>query len=289
VGLVGESGCGKSMTARSVVGMLPDVAEVVGGAIRFKGVDLLRRREEELTDLRGREVGMVFQDPMTFLNPVMKVGLQVAEALLIQGELSVPEADERALEILRTVGLGDVRRLAESYPHQLSGGMRQRVLLGIALAQEPALLIADEPFTALDVSIQDQLIQLLKRMQAALGFSCLLITHDLAVSAELCDRMYVMYAGEIVETADVASAYEDPRHPYTRSLLDCARLDASMEGDIPYIPGSVPSLTAPPGGCRFHPRCRHAFEPCSARRPVRSEVGEARWVRCWLEEQGTER
>ena len=283
VGLVGESGCGKSTTAFSIVRLLPDEAEA-GGKVLFKGTDLLKEPEEYLNKLRGKEVSMVFQDPITFLNPVMKIKQQVAEPLILHRGLKKREAEQKSIDILRAMGLGDAPGLAESYPHQLSGGMRQRVLLAIALACGPSLLIADEPFTALDVSIQDQLIQLLKQKQAELKFSCLLITHDLGVTAEMCDTIYVMYAGEVVEAADLSSIYNNPKHPYTKALIDSAKLGSSESDELPHIPGDVPSMLDPPAGCRFHPRCPYAFEPCYTKQPIRTQVNNTHWVRCWLNE-----
>lgn len=283
VGLIGESGCGKSMTARAIMQLLPSSAEACNGSVQLLGEEVLGIGEKEFTKRRGSDVAMVFQDPMSYLNPVMKIKNQISEAARLFDKVGRDEADLRALEILEDIGLGDSRRLAESYPHELSGGMRQRVLLGIALARRPALLIADEPFTAVDVSVQDGLIQLLKREQRNLGFSCLMITHDLTVSAELCDRIYVMYAGEVVESGDVWHTSSDPQHPYTEALLAAATLDEQADGTIPFIAGDVPSLMNPPSGCRFHPRCHHEFDPCSRESPPKvpsRHPGE--WSRCWL-------
>ena len=283
VGLVGESGCGKSMTARSILRLLPEEADVVGGTVMYNGTDLLQASEKQLNRIRGKEISAVFQDPLTFLNPVMKIKSQIAEPLRLHEGLSKSDAGERAVDILKSMGMGDALGVAESFPHQLSGGMRQRVLLGIALSCRPSFLIADEPFTAVDVSIQDQLMMLLQQMQRELGFACLLITHDLSVAAEICDRIYVMYAGEIIESGDTFTMFGDPKHPYTQGLIGSAGLAHSETDELPYIPGSVPSMLDPPAGCRFHPRCPFAFEPCDKESPVRTEIQEeSHWVRCWL-------
>lgn len=284
VGLVGESGCGKSMTAFSIVRLLPREAEIEGGKVVFKGADLLRVPEGYLDGIRGKEISMVFQDPMTFLNPVMRIKKQIAEPLMLHEGLTKAEAETESVNILKSMGLGDADKVGESYPHELSGGMKQRALMGIALSCRPSLLIADEPFTAVDVSIQNQLIELLKGMQRELHFSCLLITHDLGVTAEICDRVYVMYAGEIVETADIFTMYKNPKHPYTMGLIDSAKVADSINGELPYIPGSVPSMLDVPTGCRFHPRCSRALATCRKKHPVGTNIQNDHWVRCWLYE-----
>ena len=282
VGLVGESGSGKTMTALSVLRLLPPGARTVAGEVLFDGRDLIQVDEKEMDRTRGSQVSVVFQDPMTFLNPTMRIGTQIAESLMLHRGFDKKDALQEAAELLTSVGIGDAEPITRGYPHQLSGGMRQRVLIAIALACHPKMLIADEPFTAVDVSVQDQLIRLLKRKQEELNFSVLLITHDLSVTAELCDRMYVMYAGRIVETGSVYEIYDDPKHPYTQALIKAARI--SEDREIPFIPGAVPSLLNPPTGCRFHPRCPHAFEPCDKHDPTAIAVGDDRWVRCLLYE-----
>lgn len=282
VGLVGESSSGKTMTALSILRLLPPGAEIVGGDVLLDGQELTSASEKEMDRVRGGQVSMVFQDPMSFLNPTMKVGSQISESLVLHRGLGGKASWEEAIELLGSVGIGDAARVARGYPHQLSGGMRQRVLMAIALAGRPKLLIADEPFTAVDVSVQDQLMRLLQQKQEEFGFSVLLITHDLAVTAELCDRIYVMYAGRIVETGSVYEIYDDPKHPYTEALIEAARI--SEDRDIPFIPGAVPSLLDPPVGCRFHPRCPQVFEPCDKRNPPAIAVGDDRWARCLLYE-----
>ena len=284
VGLVGESGCGKSMTALSIVRLPPGEADTIGGRILFEGQDLLTLNDEELDQIRGRKISMVFQDPLTYLNPVMKIKSQVAEPLVLHKGLSKAEAEAQAVDILHSMGLGDAANVADSYPHELSGGMKQRVLMGMALGCGPSLLIADEPFTAVDVSIQDQLIELLKSLQRERRFSCLLITHDLGVAAEICDRIYVMYAGEIVETGDIYTIFDDPKHPYTQGLIHSAKVARSSSDALPFIPGEVPSMLDPPSGCRFHPRCERAMDRCHTQAPVRTDLPHREWVKCWLYE-----
>lgn len=283
VALVGESGSGKSLTARSILGLLPREARVVGGRVLFDGIDLLTAPDAVMDQIRGGDLSTVFQDPLTFLNPVMRVGDQVAESLLVHGKhKSKRAARASAVDLLDEVGIGDSAHVARGYPHQLSGGMRQRVLLAIALASRPRLLIADEPFTALDLSTQEQLIELIRARQRELGFSVMLITHDWSVTARLCDRLYVMYAGRIIETGRMTDVASDPKHPYTRGLIQAVRLVDSSKSDFSYIPGSVPSLLDPPSGCRFHPRCPMKFEPCAELEPDELIIGEQARVRCWL-------
>ncbi len=284
VGLVGESGCGKSMTALSIVRLPPREAETIAGKVLFEGEDLLALDEEELDGIRGRKISMVFQDPLTYLNPVMKIKTQVAEPLVLHKGLSKAEAEAQSVDILQAMGLGDAANVGESYPHELSGGMKQRVLMGMALGCDPSVLIADEPFTAVDVSIQDQLIELLQRLQRERQFSCLLITHDLGVAAEICDRVYVMYAGEIVETGDIYTIFDDPKHPYTQGLINSAKVARSDSEALPFIPGEVPSMIEPPRGCRFHPRCERAMDKCREHVPIRTDLGENHSVKCWLYE-----
>ncbi|MFH1679147.1 MAG: ABC transporter ATP-binding protein [Candidatus Eisenbacteria bacterium] len=280
VGLVGESGCGKSVTALSVLRLLPEPpGRIVGGAIRFRGRDLLRLGREEMRRIRGNAVSMVFQEPMTSLNPVLTCGSQIEEVFRYHRRMRRAAAREAAIEMLRLVGIPDPEARAADHPHRLSGGMRQRVLLAIALACRPALLIADEPTTALDVTIQAQILRLLLDLKERLQMAVLFITHDLGVVAEAADRVAVMYAGEIVEEGDVVSVLRDPRHPYTRALLRSApRADGGMEPLRP-IEGSVPDANAYPAGCRFHPRCPIAEERCREGHPPFEDS-----VRCFLAE-----
>ena len=286
VGLVGESGCGKTVTALSVMRLVASPpGRIVAGEVRFEGRDLLGLTEAEMRRVRGARIAMVFQDPMTYLNPVMRVGEQVAEAIrLHQGEAGVRA---RVQEILELVGLPRSARVDERYAHELSGGIRQRALLAIALACRPALLIADEPTTALDVSIQAQILQLLRDLRARLGMSLLLITHDLGVVAELCDRVYVMYAGRMAEEGDAFPLFDAPRHPYTRGLLDAVLSIDEFKETLSTIEGVVPDLLSPPPGCRFHPRCPRVMDRCRAEEPppFPGPGGGAAW--CWLHAEET--
>ncbi|MQA82119.1 MAG: ATP-binding cassette domain-containing protein [Streptosporangiales bacterium] len=258
VGVVGESGSGKSVTAMSVLGLVPQPpARIVGGEILLDGVDLLRMPRRDLRRLRGRDVAMVFQDPMTALNPVLTVGRQLTEAILIHHRgLSRETARKRAAELLDSVGVPDARARLGQFPHQFSGGMRQRVVIAMALANRPRLLIADEPTTALDVTVQAQVLELLRRAREEFQAATVLITHNLGVVAELADRVVVMYGGRAVEIADVRSAFHEPRHPYTAQLLESLPRLSDDVLELRPIAGNPPNLAAPPSGCRFHPRCR---------------------------------
>jgi oligopeptide/dipeptide ABC transporter ATP-binding protein len=268
VGLVGESGSGKSVTARSIMRLVPTPpGRYAGGSIFFHGRNLLTVDESEMRELRGGRIGMIFQDPMTFLNPVYTAGEQVAEAIRLHQRVSRSEAKARTIELFRTVGIPSPDERFGAYPHQLSGGMRQRVMIAIALSSQPELLIADEPTTALDVTIQAQILDLLMTLQEQFGMSMLLITHDLGVVAETCDRVAVMYAGEIVEEGPVETIFEQPEHPYTIGLINAIpRADLGVGSPAP-IPGSPPDLVSPPPACRFHPRCPYAEAVCREQAP----------------------
>ncbi len=269
LGVVGESGCGKSVTALSVMRLVPDPpGKVVGGEIRFKGRELLALPEEEMRRIRGNQISMIFQEPMTSLNPVYTVGEQIGETVRLHQKLDRKRAKERAVEMLRQVGIPAPEQRVEAYPHQLSGGMRQRVMIAMALACNPELLIADEPTTALDVTIQAQILELLKRLQAERGMAVMLITHDLGVVAESCDAVVVMYAGRVVEQAPVRALFRRPAHPYTAGLLrSIPSLQEVQSGAgrprLKTIPGMVPSLRNLPVGCRFRDRCERALEVCA--------------------------
>jgi oligopeptide/dipeptide ABC transporter ATP-binding protein len=279
VAVVGESGCGKSMTARSILRLLPQPpARIVEGRILCQGRDLVRLPESELERIRGAEISMVFQDPLSYLNPRMRIGDQIGEAIwLHQGRQQLVP---RVREALERVGLPADDAFRRRYPHELSGGMRQRVLIAIALACRPKLLIADEPTTALDVTLQAQIMDLLRRLCSELDLALLLITHDMGVVAELCDRVYVMYAGQVVEHADCVALFESPRHPYTQALLD-STLSIDEQRPLRTIAGTVPDLVDPGPGCRFRARCPRAFAACEADPPtVRFDGGER--VACWL-------
>ena len=286
LGLVGESGCGKSVTAMSILGLVAPPGRIEQGKILLsidgKPLDLVGLRDSRLRQVRGGRVGMIFQEPMTSLNPVFTVGSQITEAVLLHRKASRKEARARALELLNLVRIADPERRLEEYPHQLSGGMRQRAMIAMALACEPDLLIADEPTTALDVTIQAQILELLADLRRRLGMAILLITHDLGVVAETCDQVAVMYAGKIVEEAAAAELFSNPLHPYTIGLL-AARPEHSSGSGAPLaaIPGMVPSPQNFPSGCRFHPRCAFAREPrCAGELPLLRELSPGHWVRC---------
>jgi oligopeptide/dipeptide ABC transporter ATP-binding protein len=280
--LVGESGCGKSLTSLSLLRLVPTPGRIEAESrIRLGDSDVLALEGEALREIRGRRIGMIFQDPMTSLDPVFRVGDQIAEGILAHFHVSRREAGERAVALLRDVGIPDPAARAKAFPHQLSGGMRQRVMIAIALAAEPEILVADEPTTALDVTVQAQILEVLDRLRAERGMAVLLITHDLGIVAGRADRVAVMYAGQIVEEATTAALFAKPMHPYTQGLFgSIPRLAGPVERLRP-IPGTVPSPTAWPAGCRFRPRCPHAFEPCG-REPELREVGPGQRMRCWL-------
>jgi peptide/nickel transport system ATP-binding protein len=283
LGIVGESGSGKSMTAMSIMRMLPGAASVRHGSVRYAGRDLLAMSESEMTALRGEEIGMIFQDPLAFLNPLMTVGQQIAEVLVLHGT-DRRRARARALELLRLVGVRDPESRIDDYPHQFSGGMRQRVIIAIAVANNPALLIADEPPTALDVTVQAEILQLLTRLRDDLGAGLVLITHDIGIVEEVCDSVAVMYAGRIVEHGRTADVLRQPRHPYTRALMrSTPRLGLADRRRLPAIPGQPPDLARRPAGCAFHPRCPLASEQCTAEEPplIRLHDAEAHRVACW--------
>ncbi|HZH14780.1 MAG TPA: ABC transporter ATP-binding protein [Archangium sp.] len=286
LGVVGESGCGKSLTALSVMGLVPEPpGRVVGGQIRFQGEDLLSLPEGKLRRMRGRHLSMVFQEPMTSLNPVYTVGEQIAEGVRLHQGLSKAAAREHSVEMLRRVGIPAPEQRVDGYPHQLSGGMRQRVMIAMALACGPELLIADEPTTALDVTIQAQILELLKRLQAERHMAVMLITHDLGVVAESCDAVVVMYAGRVVERAPVKALFRQPAHPYTAGLLRSipALQETGGAGERPRlktIPGMVPSLRRLPGGCRFRDRCERAQEICARVEPTLETKREGQEAAC---------
>jgi oligopeptide/dipeptide ABC transporter ATP-binding protein len=263
LGLVGESGSGKTMALRAIVGLLPRAARIGGGTVEIDGVDVTHGGKSTLRELRGRTVSMVFQEPMTALNPVMRVGDQIAEAPLVRLGAGRRQARARALELMRLVGIGDPSRRYDAYPHELSGGMRQRVVIAIALSANPKLILCDEPTTALDVTIQDQILKLLASLQADLGVSIVFVSHDLAVIAQTCQRIAVMYAGQVVETGTVAEVFREPRHPYTLGLLRAVPDFDVVRTHLSSIPGSPPDLASPQQGCRFHPRCAFARDDCT--------------------------
>jgi peptide/nickel transport system ATP-binding protein len=281
LGVVGESGCGKSVTAMSLLQLIPmPPGELVGGRAEFEGVDLLRLNSHRIRQVRGNRISMIFQEPMTSLNPVFSIGNQIKESIQLHQRLNAHQAEEKAVEMLDLVGIPDPRRRVGEYPHQLSGGMRQRVMIAIALSCNPALLIADEPTTALDVTVQAQILELMLDLQARINMSIMMITHNLGVIAEVAGRVIVMYCGKIVESADVHSIFHKPLHPYTRQLLASVPHLGAEQSRLQEIPGMVPSLYALPPGCDFHPRCAEAAEGCKLRFPELTEMEPAHWVAC---------
>ncbi len=284
VGLVGESGCGKSVTALAILRLVPEPGRIEAGSIRLEGQDLLGLPAEAMRRVRGARIGIVFQEPMTSLNPVFTIGFQIGESLRVHRNLSRRAAREAAIGLLDRVAIPSARQRVDDYPHQLSGGQRQRAMIAMALACDPELLIADEPTTALDVTVQAQILELLDRLRGELGLTVLLITHDLAVVAETCERAVVMYAGEVVEESSVERLFEAPSHPYTRGLLGAVpRLgQPAPRGQLPTIPGRVPDAGSRPGGCAFHPRCSEVMEICSRRGPEIFQVGARHTARCFL-------
>jgi len=284
--IVGESGCGKSVTALSIMRLVPDPpGRIVGGSVALEGTDVLGLDEAEMRAIRGNRISMIFQEPMTSLNPVMRIGDQITEAVRLHREISAREAWKKAVEMLRLVRIPEPERRVHEYPHQLSGGMRQRAMIAMALACRPALLIADEPTTALDVTIQAQILALIVELQKELGTGLILITHDLGVVAQTAQRVIVMYAGKKVEEAGVEALFENPRHPYTRGLMASmpavASFGSKTDARLNEIPGMVPSLTNLPPGCAFAPRCTLAIDKCRAEYPPLEDWGDNHFAACW--------
>ena len=280
LGLVGESGCGKSMTLRAILGLLPRGGRVTRGRILFRGTDLLALGKDQLRDIRGRSISIIFQEPMTALNPVMPVGDQIAEGPIAHLGYTKKAARDRALELMRRVGIPDPARRLGSYPHELSGGLRQRVMIAIALACEPQLILCDEPTTALDVTIQDQILKLLLELQDSSHIGLIFVTHDLAVISQVCRRVAVMYAAQIVETGSVESVFAEPRHPYTLGLLRAVPDFDKVKDMLDSIPGIPPDLVSPPAGCRFRERCVFAQEDCQVGDFPLLAVGDDRASAC---------
>ncbi len=284
IGLVGESGCGKSVTALSILRLIPDPpGKIVGGEILFDGRNLLTLSLDEMRKIRGNEISMIFQEPMTSLNPVFTIGVQIAEAIQLHQKLNKKVAVEKAVEMLRLVGIPSPEKRAKEYPHELSGGMKQRAMIAMALSCNPKILIADEPTTALDVTIQAQILDLMLKMKAEFDTSIVLITHDLGVIAEMAQKVVVMYAGKVLEQADVNHIFENPLHPYTQGLLNSLpKMDTAHKQKLNTIPGMVPSLYDLPEGCKFSPRCAFVMEVCQQSEPELIEVRDGHWSRCWL-------
>jgi oligopeptide/dipeptide ABC transporter ATP-binding protein len=282
--IVGESGCGKSVTAQTLTGLTRAPNARITGSVSYRGRELNGLDDDELRDVRGEEIAMVFQDPMCSLNPVYRIGDQITEMIHAHRDVSKDEASSRAVDLLRSVGIPNPERRMRSYPHEFSGGMRQRVMIAMALSLEPKVLIADEPTTALDVTVQAQILRLIDQLNRDRDLAVILITHDLGVVAEVADRVVVMYAGQIVEDATLDEIFYDPQHPYTWGLLgSLTRLDQPRIGRLPQITGQPPSLLDPPSGCRFAPRCRHVFEKCDELPPLEPRAGGTHLDRCWLD------
>ncbi len=290
LGIVGESGCGKSVTSLSIMRLLNPPGKIVEGEILFDGVDLAKASEKQMMQMRGNRISMIFQQPQSALNPVFRSGDQISEVLGIHQNFGKEAGRVRAVELLKQVGIPDPERRAAAYPHELSGGMAQRVMIAMALACVPDLLIADEPTTALDVTIQAQILDLMREMRNQLGSTMILITHDLGVIAEMADRVVVMYAGEIVEESDVSDLFDNAMHPYTKGLIGSVPVLGEIRDRLEVIPGSVPNLINLPGGCRFAPRCaarmEHGLTICTEHRPNLIEVDDGHKVRCWLYQDG---
>lgn len=284
VAIVGESGCGKSVTAQTIMRLIPNPpGRIKEGSIEFLGEDILKKSEKEMEKIRGKEIGMIFQDPMTSLNPTMTIGRQIMEGLMKHKNMTKQAAKIRALEMLTLVGIPNPERRINQYPHEFSGGMRQRAMIAIALACDPTLLIADEPTTALDVTIQAQILRLMKDLQTRLGTSIILITHDLGVVADMCEKVIVMYAGKVVEAGTKWEIFKNPQHPYTKGLLrSVPRLDQRKDEPLIPILGTPPDLIKPPAGCGFCARCDDAMNICLTEDPSVVDVSESHSAKCWL-------
>ncbi|MFE4710027.1 ABC transporter ATP-binding protein [Paenibacillus sp. NPDC056722] len=284
--IVGESGCGKSVTAMSIMGLVESPGgKVTSGSIEFQGEDLLQLDKHTLRSMRGHELAMIFQEPMSSLNPVIKIGEQIMEPLRVHLKLNKKEARAKAIELISQVGISRPEQIADSYPHELSGGMLQRIMIAIAISCGPKLLIADEPTTALDVTIQAQILDMLRQFKADSGMSILLITHDLGVVAEMADYVIVMYSGKIVEEGEVVELFSNPKHPYTRGLLKSKPVINQRQEELYSIPGQVPNPLELAPSCYFHDRCEHCMPVCRSKEPVLQDVGNGQKVSCWLYEE----
>ncbi len=288
LGVVGESGCGKSVTSLSIMRLISQPGRIVAGEIIFDNENLLKLSEKRMMDIRGNRISMIFQQPQSSLNPVFRIGNQIEEVIVLHQDVSKQEAHQRVIELLRMVGIPEPEERANAYPHELSGGMAQRVMIAMALACVPELLIADEPTTALDVTIQAQILDLMRNLRTQMDTSIILITHDLGVVAEMCDRVNVMYAGRIVEEAKVIELFQNPKHPYTAALIGSTPVLGESDKELTTIPGSVPNLINLPAGCKFAPRCQaridNNLEKCTVEEPDLKEVAANHWARCWLYE-----
>lgn len=285
VGIVGESGCGKSMTAMSIMGLLPKNVRIESGSIKLKDTELTSLSQKEMRKVTGDRISIIFQEPMTSLNPVLTVGKQVREAITLHRNVSKEEAKKMVIDMFRNVGIPEPERRYNAYPHELSGGLRQRVMIAMAMVCEPELLIADEPTTALDVTVEAQILHLMRQLRDEKNTSILMITHNLGVVAEICDTVYVMYAGQVVEHADVFELFKNPSHPYTEGLMGSLPTVNSKER-LKSIPGIVPKLDKLPKGCRLHDRCKYATERCRNEMPPLYDIGNGHTVRCFRVEEG---
>lgn len=286
--IVGESGCGKTVSSKAIMRLLPESNTIIGenSEVLFHGEDLLKKSENEMVSIRGSKISMIFQDPMTSLNPTMRVGAQIEEVFLGRTDVTKKEVKEKALDIMRLVGISDVEKRYRQYPHELSGGMKQRVMIAIALVGSPSIVIADEPTTSLDVTIEAQILDVLKNLQKTLGTSIILITHDLGVIAKLCDRVLVMYGGKIVERGSVDEIFYDTAHPYTKGLMhSIAKLDTAKGHKLQPIEGTPPDLFAPPKGCPFAARCEYCMEICKDMPPQTYELSKEHETCCWLQHE----
>jgi peptide/nickel transport system ATP-binding protein len=286
LGIIGETGCGKSVTSLSIMNLIEQPGEIISGDVFFEGQSMQKMSKDEINKIRGKEMSMIFQEPKSALNPVMRVGYQVAESVSITKGISIKDAYPDVFKILEMVGL-DAKRTMKLYPHELSGGMAQRVMIAMALVVHPKLLIADEPTSALDVTIQAQIMKLLDELVSEMGNAVILITHDMGVAAEFCDKVAVMYAGNVVEYGDVYEIFDHPLHPYTKGLLKAVP-QVGRSGELVGISGSVPDLVNPPSGCRFHPRCPKAMKICEEKLPPLVEVEPAHYVACHLYDEKQE-
>lgn len=284
--IVGESGSGKSVSSLSIMGLLPSNGEISAGSILLNGHELVEKSDTDMEKIRGNDMSMIFQEPMTALNPVLTIGYQLREPLMIHKKMSKKEANIEAINLLTKVGIPDPKKKMSQYPHQLSGGMRQRVMIAIALACEPVLLLADEPTTALDVTIQAQILDLINELKDQMGMGVIFVTHDMGVVAEIADRVMVMYAGEVVEMGDVKSLFDDPQHPYTKGLLDAMPDVDEKNHELKIIKGAMPNLDDHIKGCRFNPRCPFAMDICREKEPDLFEISGNRHSKCWLKEVG---
>ncbi|MGD7050675.1 ABC transporter ATP-binding protein [Rossellomorea marisflavi] len=282
--VVGESGCGKSITSLSVMGLLPSNGSIKEGSIEFAGNDLVTYSPEQLRKIRGKDMSMIFQEPMTALNPVLTIGYQLREPLMLHKQIGKSEANRQGIDLLKQVGIPYPEKRMKQYPHELSGGMRQRVMIAIALACSPKLLIADEPTTALDVTIQAQILDLIQDAKEQYGMGVMMITHDMGVVAEVADRVMVMYAGEKIEEGNVESIFGNPQHPYTKGLLNSVPNLDDPDFELEAIPGSLPNIDEQISGCRFHPRCPYAMDRCKSETPPEYIVAGEHKVKCWLQE-----